>query len=351
MRSYAILAALLAASLGAQTTVLLPNPPTLAANTNLPLSAGIGRYQQWFAPNQVSLFGVEPTRLTQIDILAGTAATITTTLDLQVSVAHAAASGITSQFDQNLIGGAVTVIPRRTVALTPAAPGLTVCTLTFATPFTWDGLSSIVVDIRLFGNGQGNQPFNFDLRGTSQALGLMTRLYQGNNANATSGVLSAGQGLYMRFSTRPGAVVPFGNGCRGVNLITPVGTVLSLPQPGITWMHRLDNAAAQHFCALVIGTSRTQWVASTGTFPLPIDLTPLGGFGCSLLVAPEIVELAVTVGSQGAATATIGIAIPPLPSFIGISAFSQWLVEDPAALNTVMSTTAGLWSIVAPVGG
>lgn len=352
MRLLAIPAALFAASLAAQATVTLPFPAPPVANTNLPFSAGVGRYQQWFAAIETANLATEPTRIDQIEILAGTAATITTTLDLQVAMSHAAGFGITSQFDANFLDTPVTVVSRRTLTMTGAGPGLTVLTMPFSTPFTWDGVSPIVVDVRIYGNGQAGQPFNFDLRGTSQGLGRVTRVYQGNNANATSGVASAGQGLFMRFRMRPGATTHFGIGCRGINLITPVCSTLQLPQPGITWMHRLDNAAAQRFCALVLGTSRTQWVTGSGTFGLPIDFGPInGGLGCLLYPAPEIVELGVTVGSQGAASANIGIAIPPLTVFVGMSAYSQWVVEDPAALNNVMSATDAIWSIVAPVGG
>ncbi len=351
MRTLAILAAFVA-PLACQATVLLPNPQPLVANTNLPFSAGIGRYQQWFAPGQTIQLATTPVRIDQIQVIGGTASATTTTLDLQVAMAHAAPTGITSVFDQNYVTPAVTVLPRSIVTLVGSGAGSNVLTLPLTTPFTWDGTSAFLVEIRVFGNGLGNAPFNFDLRGTAQGLGAITRVYQGGNANANSGAIATGQGLFLRFRTRPGAQVPFGIGCRGFNLITPTCTTDTLPQPGITWTHRLNNASAQHFAALVIGTSRTQWVTPSGTIPLPLDFGPInGGTFCSLLTNPEIVELAVTIGSQGTGQASVGIAIPPLTTFVGLSVFSQWVVEDPAALNNVMSATAGLWSIVAPVGG
>jgi hypothetical protein len=347
-----ILCTVLAVPLAAQTTMILPSPQPLAANTSLPFSAGVGRYQQWFAASQTTQLAAEPIRIDQIEVLAGSATAITTTLDLQVAMAHASPSGLFATFDLNYVTPPVTVMPRRTLTITPAPPGATVLTLPLSTPFTWDGVSPFLVEVRIFGNGQSGQPFNFDLRGTSQGLGMISRVYQNGNASATSGVQSAGQGLMLRFRTRVGAQTHYGIGCRGVNFIVPTASTLSLPTPGFNWVHQLDNAAGQHACLLVFGFSRTQWVTPDATIPLPADLGPLiGGTGCQLFAAPDMFLIGFTNGGAGNASASLSIAVPPIPTIVDLSVFSQWVVEDPGSINSVISVTDALWSIVTPVGG
>src|SRR5262245_63444603 len=104
-----LLCAVIAAPLAAQSTMILPNPQPTPANTNLPFSAGVGRYQQWFAASQTTQLAPEPVRIDQIQVLAGTLTSITTTLDLQVAMAHASPSGLLSSFDLNYVTPPVTV--------------------------------------------------------------------------------------------------------------------------------------------------------------------------------------------------------------------------------------------------
>jgi hypothetical protein len=355
MRS-TLLAALLTGSvlplLTAQTTVTLPTPPPLLANTNLPFASGIGRYQQWFSLAQVQNFGGEPIRIDQLQILAGTSAALPTTLDVEIAMAHAPGFGLNGNFDSNFVTPRVVVLPRQIVNLVAAGAGNPVLIVNFLQAFTWDGQSPVLVEARIWGNGRGNQAFNHDLRATSQGLGSIVRLYQSGNASAIDGVVSQGQGLFMRFRLRPGAVTHYGSGCRGVNFITPTCDVLEIPSPGIVWTHRLHNAASQTLCGFALGDSRTAWETPTGTVPLPLDLTNvLGAPGCFLLTNPVMTVFMTTIGSPGFGTAAFQIQIPAIPDFIGLSLFTQWVVADPAAVNGVLSATDGLWSIVAPVGG
>jgi hypothetical protein len=45
------------------------------------------------------------------------------------------------------------------------------------------------------------------------------------------------------------------------------------------------------------------------------------------------------------------IQLPGTTGYIGMSFYTQWVVLDPLALNGVLSVTAGLHSVVAPIGG
>ena len=350
MRAFFILF-VLAAAVSAQ-TVTLPVPAPLVSNTQLPFAAGVGRYQEWFSLAQAQNFGTEPIRLQSLTILAGTSATISTTLDCEISMCHAPVFGLNSTFDSNLVGPRVIVRPRTTLTLLTAAAGQPVLTVPFTELFTWDGQRPFLVDVRIFGNGRSNAPFNADQRSTDSGFNSISRVYAGGNASATSGQLTAAQGLFMRFSLRPGAKTHFGNGCRGINFITPTADTLQLATPGNIWTHQLQNAAAQTLAGLAIGTSRTLWDSEGTPIPLPLDLTNvLNAPGCFLLVEPEITLFPTTVGGPGTASATLALQIPPLSAFVGLSLFSQWVVFDPAAVNGVLSATDGLWSIVTPIGG
>jgi hypothetical protein len=288
-------------------------------------------------------------RLERLEFIAGQGqTTLATSLDVEIALAHGFGSGLTGSFAFNFATPPVTVFPRGPLALAAGGAGSVVISVPFSTLFTWDGQSPLVIDVRIYGNGRGNQSFTFDFRGTAQGGFVLTRCYQGGNANATSGVSQQGQGLYARFRARPGVVIPYGNGCPGVNFITPVASVQQIPQPAITWNHRVDNAASQRLCMLTLGDSRTQWGVET----LPFHLGPsLGANGCYLLTNPLVNFFSTTVGSPGAGSATIGIQLPPFTSYVGMSLYTQWFVADPAASNAVLSASGGIWSIVAPVGG
>lgn len=342
-------ALVLGASMPAQLqTFTLPSSVLVTGNTNIPLSAGIGRFQQWFAGFELTAALSEPMRLQRLQFFAGSGQTsLATTLDVEVAVGHGRASGLIGTFDMNFVGPKVTVFPRGIVQLLAGGAGAPVVTINFIELFTWDGQSPVVVEVRVFGNGRGNQPFTYDFQGSPQAGNRIMRLYQGGNANASTGTMQPGQGLFVGFQARPGVAIPFGNGCPGLNFVTPVGTVQQIPSPGINWNHRIENAASQRLCVLALGLSNTV----SGGVPLPFDLGLIGGLGCFLLVDPAATFFATTVGSPGAGSVTIPIQLPPLTFYVGTSLYTQWLVADPAASNGVMSATAGIRSIVAPVGG
>ena len=354
MRTFLCLSLLSVAPALAQTTFTTFTTPPLALpqiSTDIPFASGVGRYQQWYSANEIRTGLGQPMRILRMQFLAGApVSAITTTLDLEVAIGHGFGSGLVGAFDSNFATPKVTVLPRTTLALAPGPTGSTVLTINFATLFTWDGDSPLVVEVRLFGNGRGNQPFAYNFLGTAQGFGRTNRCYQGGNANASTGTLplSGAWGLFTVFTARPGAAVAYGNGCPGANFVVPVATVQQIPAPGILWTHALNNAGSQRLTCLVLGDSRTQWGPAT----LPLDLSPfLGAGGCFLLASPIATFFTTTVGSPGAGFASLDLPLPPTTGYIGMSVFSQWLVADPAAINGVLSASGGIWSIVAPVGG
>lgn len=350
MRNLALLA-LLAVPAAAQTVFTLPGGTTPQTNNNLPFAGGIGRYQQWYRGSDIVANTGQPMRLTRLDFMRGPGLQqLATTLDLEVAVGHSFTFGPNGVFDQNFVGPRVVVLPRRTVNLGTGGPGSVVLSFPFTTEFTWDGQSPLIVDIKIFGNGQASQGFNYDFLATTSGIGSVTRLYALGNANATFATsVQSNWGLFTRFTMRPGVNLDYGYGCPGQGGFVPTTSTGQLAWPGIFWTHQLSNASSQRFAIWVLGLSRTQW----GAVPLPLDLGPLlGANGCSLLTRPDIYMFAQTVGGgAGAGQASITTFLPPVNNYIGASLFTQWLVLDPFASNGVGAGTAGIWSIVTTIGG
>src|SRR5215204_1501951 len=139
-------------------------------------------------------------------------------------------------------------------------------TLPFTTPLTGDRSRPVLLEFRVFGNSLGNQPFNYNFRGSTTSVGVTTRVYQGGSVGATNGVVLQGVGMVTRFTARPGAVLEYGAGCPGEGNAVPVGTVSQVPSPATVWTHTLSNAASQRLAIWAFGDSRDA--------PFPIDLLP-----------------------------------------------------------------------------
>jgi len=351
MRVPQLITLLFTAALGAQTLHTTPNPAS-PANVDRPFGGGLGRYQQWYSAASMAAGFNTPMRIEQIEFFAGTnQSSNATTLDMEVRVSHGKSLGLTGTFDTNYADAPLIVLPRQNVQLLAGAPGAVVMTIPFATRFTWDHVRPVLVEIKIFGNSRGNQPFAYNNRGTASGAGTTHRVYQAGSAGAPNGVAQQNIGLVTRFTARPGAVVPYGAGCPGEGAFVPVNTVVAVPYPGLSWVNHVTQASSQRLCMWVLGDSNSQW----GPVTLPADIGVLLGLApisCTLNVNPLVTIFATTVGGgPGAGSATVALQLPAMTFYIGISLYSQWLVADPLAPNQMMSASPGMWSIVAPVGG
>ena len=351
MKLLPVILALGCLPLAAQSTAFTLPTATPASSNNLPFGGGIGHYQQWYSAAELQSGVTGPKRLVQVEFLSNGGTQVATTLELELAVGHGFGSGPTGIFANSFAEPAQIVLPRRTVNLVTGAAGAPVVTLPFATQFTWDGVSPLVLDLRIFGNGRANQPFNYDFRAAvGTGLGKTTRLYTLGNAAATSATsVQQGWGLFTRFTLRDGVNLPFGSGCPGEGGFVPVATALSLAQPNSQWTHQLTQAPPQRLAAWVLGSSRTNW----NGLPLPLDLGIYAqAAGCSLLVDPVHTVFTTAIGgSAGAGIATVTVPLPPVTAMVGLSVYTQWLVADPLALNGVLAASNGNWHIVSQVGG
>ena len=107
-----------------------------------------------------------------------------------------------------------------------------------------------------------------------------------------------------------------------------------LPQLGNKMSVTLDQARASSSAVLTLGFSNTLWAG----IPLPFDLTPLGGTGCSLFNA-IIMIMPVTTGGTG--QASLPVAIPNDPFLLGAPFYNQWIVVDPQANSLGLAFSAG----------
>ena len=344
----ALLAFVFAAGLSAQ-QVQVTSPNVLAnISVDRPFAGGIGRYQQWYSAGSLAGGFPEPVRINRMEFFAGLAPTSQAVqIDCEVWLGHGKLPGVTGAFDNNWDAPPTLVKPRAFVQLSAGTLGQVVLTLPLTTEFTWDGARPLLLEVRIHGNTNNNQPFVYNFRGSATSIGVTSRVYAAGSVGAPNGAVLAGVGMVTRFTARRGAMVPYGAGCPGEGGHVPVGTAAPLPWPGITWTHTLANASSQRLAILAIGDSRDS--------PFPVDLAPLFGLppsNCLLRNNAVFTPTAFTVGGgAGAGVASLPIPLPATTGYVGASLFSQWVVFDPLAPTGFFAVSGGLWSIVAPVGG
>lgn len=118
--------------------------------------------------------------------------------------------------------------------------------------------------------------------------------------------------------------------CPGGSAV-PALSNTGLPKLGTTYAVDLSKAKAKTAAILITGLSKQTW----GPIKLPLDLSPLGAKGCSLLVSYDIT--AATATSAGG-TASSSIPVPNDKNLTGIQVHHEWMVVDAAnALGLVFS--------------
>ena len=132
-----------------------------------------------------------------------------------------------------------------------------------------------------------------------------------------------------------GLYTTFGAGCAGSagiaqNLATPA------PRIGQSSTITLSPVPTTAVALLFVGTSNT---FSTSFGPLPLDLTAFGAPGCFARVSDDAAQF-FTIGSG---SATVPLAVPNNPFFVGVQLFTQGVVFDTTnALGLVLSDAAAM---------
>lgn len=349
--------ALSAASIPAQPVqVVLPQPPPpFWSKNNFPVAGPPMRYQQWFTAPQWVRTVAHPVRITGLDLVAsqtglGQAGGL---LDIEVTMGNGPAF-ISLDMDGNLTNPflvdplpPVVVVPRSQHMLAAAVPGTFPLNLTFINQFMWDGVSTVVIDIKMWSNGVSTQPRSYDLEYTQVGgfeMGRMWGLSPDPNSVSQASFFQQQNGVAMRFTYEEGVTFSYGGGCPGAGNVVPEATTSGgLPLPGNALFTQVVNKAnSQKSAVLLLGVSNTAF----GAVPLPFDMSLLGGLGCELWTDIVLTVPATTFGGgPGAGSASIGTPIPPVTGFAGLSMFTQWLIWDAQAPNGAMAMSEGLQHI------
>jgi len=339
------LLSVLLTGLAAQTsqTLRLPTGSFPAGEDNLPLASSPVRYQQWYSAAELLATARLPARIRGMAFLAGNVLQAGSFVDIEIRMAHlgsAQVPGVT--FDNNLQADNTLVVPRGMVTLVAQPPaGSRVVTFNFAREFVWNGSSGIVVDLKVFANGNNSQPYLYPCRTTVSSPGKTMRLFAaGNPAQQQRATLSQnGIGLVTEFDFVYGLSVGYGTGCPGANALVPLaGTANGSPiPPNPAWTQTLSNAAPLTASTLLLGTSKTAY----NGVPLPFDLGLFGFTGCFLLAEP-LVMLTTTTSAAG-----FGSIVVPIPGITirPRSLFTQWFVFDRGSPNGALAASQGLWHV------
>jgi hypothetical protein len=333
-------AALASTSLAQHTTKTAELPLFGASSTNsIPFGEKTIRYQQWYSGAQLGGITKAPVRIVALQFVAPVPTGLV--LDIEVTMANAS-NRLSGSFQNNFLRNKVVTVPR--TSLTPSGAG-GVLEIPFSADFVYDGVSDVVVELRIFDNGLGR--FTHTAKSTVSRASNTYRQYFIGNANATNSN-SAGAthhyGLVTRFSYQEGGTYEYGTACTGGNGFAPIGSVNEVPLPGLpSYTQHLTKTSPGFPCIFLMGVSNT--VYGSGSLPLPLSF--IGVPGCSIQAAPHLqVYLTTGGGSVGTGTARLSTPIPAIGTLAGFRVYSQWIIFDHRASNGVLSTTKGLMHVV-----
>lgn len=324
--------------------------PTISSSrqpATMPIGGPRMRYQQWYSPQEWLTRAVRPVRVNGLQFKAHSRGTGVAgrQVELEVLMGNSFTTNPISQFETNFQSGRTIVFPRAPVVLPAPTPGSWPVSLGFANEFVWDGSSGVILEIKIWDNGNNNTNWTYDLEVEVSAPSRITRLWSIVGPTATSAsFFGSGQGLVTRFSFAQAIDIPFGNGCPGAGNHVPVArTSGGLPTPANpNYAYLLTNAPSQRNAFFMMGFSRTMW----GSTPLPLDLTFIGGVGCSLMVDNAVsVGVSTVGGGPGAGSASLPFGLPASTNWVGVEVFSQWLVLDPLAPNGLLTTSNAIRTI------
>jgi len=290
-----------------------------AGNNSFPFrfsNGGDGRYQQAHDASQFQSSIV----ITEIAFrYKGDSTVPASGADFKLTMAYSANpwNGLSQTFAAN-VGGNPTVVFDGVwnfpgFAGDPAEPNPFTNRLTLSTPFKYDpAQGDLLLDVEMRAaspNAGGSFARADNLKGVS-------RVYDANDINSTTGV-GSGTGLIIELTTTfdPG-IEPYGAGCEGSGGCVPELLMNGTPAPGQQINLSLSNG---------LGGAQSFLFVGTGALSAPI------GSGCSLLVANTLIHLAIPLGGAGPCNGsyTFPSVIPPnTPA--GVTIYLQAFVADPA---------------------
>jgi len=269
-------------------------------------------FQQIFDPKQVSKpFGIVGVAFRQDD--QGKSKTNPWWVELEIDLGYSSNTPATMSrsFAANITGTPTRVLQRRRVSL-PAWSGRNTNPANFGVRTPFDRQFNYLP--------KAGQTLLFDSRRTAGPhLDLQKGEFFFVDGVADSSLpvsslyglqLNRGSGVVMGFLTPQTGVAP---------QLSSSG----LPAVGGEFRLQIRQARAQTGAIAILGTSDKKWLSLT----LPLDLTPFGAKGCSLLTA---FELASAVNIDAFGEADLAFPVPDQPALLSAVLFHQVLVVDPA---------------------
>lgn len=312
------------APLFAQSQAIFPSTAKTKGNSQntLPFAGAPMRYQQkYLAADLKKTMKGGAVRIVGLNFRSKTKGFSGKSVTFEITLAKAPAL-VTSVFESNLINKLI-VLPKTTVTLPTSGNLQWVLPIAFKNTYTWDGKSDIMMDVRIYKNGNNNRPYLYFF--DSVTGGPTERLYAAGASSTFSQFRQVGSGLVTRFDYLGGAVISYGKGCVGNGNVVPLASVKGAPVLGNVININLSSARPQSAAVFLLGASNKKW----GAFTLPIDLTVLGAHGCSLLTGPIFLIPMTTIGgAPGSGTASLKVQVPSIVSLRGLNLYGQWMVND-----------------------
>lgn len=132
----------------------------------------------------------------------------------------------------------------------------------------------------------------------------------------------------------------FGTACPVAQPLT-FGVLSGEPRVGTSYQLGLANARPLRPTLSLLGASSTTWLGN----PLPLDLTPFGGPGCSVLASPDVTFPGVT---NAFGIETYRFNVPSDPALVDVELYHQVFVGDPQANGLGAAVSS---AIAARIGG
>ena len=121
----------------------------------------------------------------------------------------------------------------------------------------------------------------------------------------------------------------------------PVLSNQGVPEITKSFDLRIAAAKATAPALFTFGASRTQW----GAFGLPLDLSPFGASGCSVLAS---IDAAVSVNTTATGNASTTVNVPNIPALVGGKFYNQGLIFDSHNSLGVVVTNGGEGTVGRP---
>jgi hypothetical protein len=314
-------------------------------NTPVPFASTPLRYQQVLPGAELGMPSVDIRGLAvRPDGNGAATARVAVEIEVLLTTTTRDWTGMSSTFDQNYGAAPTVVFQRKWLDLSPfaAAPGPRSMdvVLWLDRPFQYAPANgNLLIEVKVFGNSNASRAFTYPMDsiwdGRETIPSPTTRVYSSTGPDDTTGTVGRGYGLVWALLTGSTATAyRFGAGCSHGTVAPAIGNT-GTPGLGQAFQVVLAAAPANAGAALWFGHSRDQL---RGT-PLPLDLSPHGAPGCTLLVSP-LLFLGTT--ADGGGTASLNFQVPPDGALRDVRFFAQWFVQDSAANALGWLTSPGL---------